>query len=75
MKSFRFTATVCVLLSGTIASAQLPKLTPTPANERLVGLAYTTWFGPTDWSHVWGTPQLGCYRSDDRAVIRRDREG
>ncbi len=47
---------------------------PTPANERLVGLAYTTWFGSTNWPNVWGTPQLGFYRSDDRAVIRRHAE-
>ncbi|MEI7731185.1 MAG: hypothetical protein WCO56_16545 [Verrucomicrobiota bacterium] len=47
---------------------------PTPADERLVGLAYTTWFGDANWYNVWGTPQLGFYRSDDRAVIRRHAE-
>ena len=46
----------------------------TPANERLVGLAYSTWFTSTNWTEVWGTPQLGCYRSDDRAVIRNRAE-
>lgn len=51
-----------------------PKYPPTSASERVVGLAYTTWFGSADWHNVWGTPQLGCYRSDDRKVIRKHAE-
>ncbi len=46
-------------------------VTPTPLNERRVGIAYTTWHQSRDWTNVWGTPALGFYRSDDRAVIRQ----
>ena len=44
---------------------------PTPPAERLVGVAYTTWHQSTHWTNVWGTPELGFYRSDDRTVIRQ----
>ena len=44
---------------------------PVPPGERLVGLAYTTWHRDLPWHDVWGTPELGYYRSDDRAVTRR----
>lgn len=49
-------------------AAQVP---PTPAGERLVGIAYTTWHQNRNWTNVWGTPQLGFYASDERAVIRQ----
>lgn len=42
--------------------------------ERLVGLAYTTWMRPVLWGSLWGTPQIGLYTSDDRAVIRQHGE-
>lgn len=48
-----------------------PNITPTPPAERLVGIAYTTWFQSADWRNVWGMPELGYYRSDDRNVIRQ----
>lgn len=44
---------------------------PTPPAERLVGIAYTPWHKDAHWTDVWGTPELGNYASDDRAVIRR----
>jgi len=44
---------------------------PTPPAERLVGVAYTTWHQNAHWENVWGTPQLGFYKSDDRAIIRQ----
>ncbi len=39
--------------------------------ERRVGIAYTTWHQDNRWTKVWGTPELGFYRSSDIAVIRR----
>lgn len=60
---------------------------PVPPEERLVGLAYTTWHQTVRWDRVgqpkrekrpwlgvWGMPELGYYRSDDVAVIRRHAE-
>lgn len=44
---------------------------PVPPSERLVGIAYSTWHTSTRWKNVWGTPELGDYISDSRAVIRR----
>ncbi len=44
---------------------------PHPPEKRLVGIAYQTWFPPTAWDYVWGTPELGHYSSDDREVIRQ----
>lgn len=49
--------------------AAMPR--PCPPRERQVGIAYTTWHRSTQWQGVWGTPELGFYRSDDRAVIRK----
>lgn len=46
-------------------------LKPIPPKERLVGIAYSTWHQNRNWTHVWGTPELGFYRSDDTSVIRR----
>ena len=46
-------------------------LPPTPAKERLLGIAYSTWHHATPWENVWGTPTLGYYKSDDRTIIRR----
>jgi hypothetical protein len=46
-------------------------LPPTPAADRLVGIAYTTWHQNAHWTNVWGTPLLGDYASDDRKVIRQ----
>ncbi len=54
--------------------AQTPKVAPVPPKERLVGMAYTTWHRGTQWQGVWGTPELGFYQSDDRAVIRKHAE-
>lgn len=44
----------------------------TPCEDRLVGMAYTTWNRPDIWkSDVWARPLLGEYSSDDRSVIRQ----
>lgn len=46
-----------------------------PYDERLVGLAYTTWFRPAIWgSSVWAYPELGKYNSDDKEVIKKHAE-
>ncbi len=45
-----------------------------PEEERLVGVAYTTWRYPTSsWGEgsTWDIPLLGPYVSDDRDVIRQ----
>ena len=45
---------------------------PTPYEDRLVGIAYTTWHSPTftSWgSGTWDLPLQGPYSSDDREVI------
>lgn len=50
---------------------------PVPYEERLVGIAYTTWHRPaTKWggSDTWDLPLYGTYCSDDEAVIRRHGE-
>lgn len=47
---------------------------PVPPSERLVGIAYTTWHHRLPWQGVWGEPELGFYKSDDRAVIRQHAE-
>ena len=53
----------------TIGSGLYPKTDP---SERLVGVAYTTWFR-ADWKcgegHTWDLPLLGAYTSDNRDVI------
>lgn len=49
-------------------------LKPSNPKDRLVGLAYSTWFQDANWQNVWGTPELGYYRSDDRRVIRQHAE-
>ncbi|MFS0723842.1 S-layer homology domain-containing protein [Paenibacillus sp. 1P07SE] len=45
--------------------------------EKLVGLAYSTWFDTATggrWDNVWGTPQLGFYKSDDSNIINQHAE-
>jgi hypothetical protein len=53
----------------TIGSGLYPKTDP---SERLVGIAYTTWFR-ADWrwgeGRTWDLPLLGPYASDNRDVI------
>lgn len=44
---------------------------PTPPAQRLVGIAYSTWHQSEHWTNVWGTPELGFYKSDNRTVIRQ----
>ena len=44
---------------------------PVGTEERLVGLAYTTWHRAATWSSVWGTPELGQYLSNNEIVIRQ----
>ncbi|HOS92723.1 MAG TPA: hypothetical protein PLQ54_05380 [Armatimonadota bacterium] len=51
-----------------------PPFPPVPEAERLVGIAYTTWNRSTQWTGVWGTPELGDYVSTDRAIIRQHGE-
>jgi len=40
-------------------------------NNKLVGLAYTTWHQDTVWHNVWDKPELGFYKSDNVDVIRQ----
>lgn len=47
---------------------------PTPPDERLVGIAYTTWHHRIPWSGVWGEPELGYYLSNAPRVIRTHAE-
>lgn len=49
------------------------KYEKTPSEERLVGIAYTTWHNKSqNWgSGTWGTPLYGTYSSDDREMIYR----
>ncbi len=50
---------------------------PVPYEERLVGIAYTTWHRPaTKWggTSTWDLPLYGTYSSDDEEVIRRHGE-
>jgi hypothetical protein len=44
---------------------------PSSPAQRLVGIAYSTWHVTPNWHSAWGTPSLGFYASDDRAVIRQ----
>lgn len=47
---------------------------PTDPSERLVGIAYTTWFrSDRKWGegHTWDLPWLGVYTSTDRNVIKQ----
>ena len=44
---------------------------PVPSSERMVGIAYSPWFPPINWSNCWGTPELGYYQSDDTKIIRQ----
>ena len=78
MRSTTTLANTAVVLAVSSALAGPPSgpdtplaaLPPVPAAERRVGVAYTTWHQGTEWSNVWGTPELGFYASTDRAVIR-----
>jgi hypothetical protein len=56
-----------------------PTYTPTPPNERLVGISYSTWFPKvvkftSQGGCTWGEPALGAYQSSNRTVICRARE-
>ena len=61
-------AFVLTTLAAGLAAGQAA-YPPTPAAQRLVGVAYTTWHTSTAWHNTWGTPLLGTYKSDDRRVI------
>jgi hypothetical protein len=63
-----------LMLTMLVAAQDGPPYPPVPPEERLVGLAYQTWFPPVGWDYVWGTPELGHYRSDDPQVIRQHAE-
>ncbi|MHC4123114.1 MAG: glycoside hydrolase family 71/99 protein [Planctomycetota bacterium] len=62
-----------IIISLVLGQAALA-VEPWPPAERLVGIAYSTWFPPIPWTNVWGTPELGHYRSDDIKVIRQHAE-
>lgn len=53
-----------------------PNVTPVPASERQVGIAYGLWMDHKQWkgNNCWGTPALGKYDSRDRRVIRKHAE-
>ncbi len=41
-------------------------------SSKIVGLAYTTWHRPGQWTkNSWGTPELGFYSSNDTTVIKQ----
>jgi len=63
-----------VAVSGGSDPGSASSFAPSPPNTRLVGLAYSTWHGSTNWHNVWGLPALGPYVSNDRAVIRKHAE-
>ena len=63
-----------VAVSSSSGAGGTVSLTPSPPNTRLVGLAYSTWHGSTNWHNMWGVPALGPYVSNDRAVIRKHAE-
>lgn len=65
------TLTMAVMLAAVAAGQAQAQYPPVPPQERLVGLAYQCWFPPASWDGVWGTPELGHYRSEDPAVIRQ----
>jgi hypothetical protein len=65
------TAALLAAASACFGEPAAPSTPPVPPADRLVGVAYTTWFTDTRWNNVWGTPELGFYKSDDRAVIRQ----
>lgn len=53
------------------------KYQPTPYEDRLVGLAYSTWLCPkiiTWGKNTWDTPLYGNYFSDDRNMIAKHAE-
>jgi hypothetical protein len=58
------------------ASSQKGSVTNTTKSDsdKIVGLAYTTWFTSTPWTNVWGTPELGFYTSNDTTVIKQHGE-
>ncbi len=42
-----------------------------PNEERLVGIAYSTWNSNTSWwKNTWGTPLYGNYDADDEELLR-----
>ena len=42
-----------------------------PNDERLVGIAYSTWNSNTTWwKNAWGTPLYGEYDADDEELLR-----
>ena len=72
IKRIAFGAIAAVVLALTqSAHAEPAPPPPAPLAERIVGVAYTTWHTSTAWNNTWGTPTLGFYKSDDRAVIRQ----
>lgn len=70
---------LCLSLSIVIsifscAAADPEGVEPTPAAEREVGIAYTSWMSHRLWSvpdGTWDTPLLGKYDSRDRRTIRQ----
>lgn len=66
-----FSAVCVAALTACPAASGCGEAQPEP---RLVGIAYSTWFSSAHWRDAWGTPRLGPYRSDDRAVIRQHAE-
>lgn len=65
-------ASAALLACLGVASAQ--PFEPTPPSERLVGMAYSTWFPPVSWDRTWDKPLLGPYNSADPRIIRQHAE-
>ncbi len=75
--SFPLLLCAALSISAFARAQQVPAMTPntftpTPPQERVVGIAYGTWHQTPNWgTGSWGTPALGNYASDNRAVIRQ----
>jgi len=79
-KKYYLIVLLCILFSScnrreiTIVSLSTTTNTTKSDSDRIVGLAYTTWFTSTPWTNVWGTPKLGFYTSNDTTVIKQHGE-
>ena len=76
MKTVPLLLAAAILVSCAQAQTTAPNMapsipfTPTAPENRLVGIAYSTWHQNNKWgTNTWGTPSTGFYASNDRTVI------
>jgi len=73
----RTAASLPLAMLLTASPARGATVTPCPASERRVGIAYSLWHRNQQWQKAagphkpWGEPELGFYRSDDTAILTR----